>query len=153
MGLYNAAGARQTKAGLATTTPTPTALKTITNDTYESFRYPGEKSGEGTGKRLKWRAGQTIPQTEFDAAFPAATITSVTGTAHAAGGDTITVHGTNLDGVTDVQVGGTSCTGENVVDPQTVTAVAPAKATGTYAVSVTDDSGTATLAGALTVVA
>lgn len=152
MGLY-VGGARQTKAGLATTDPTPTPMKTITSDVHESFRYPGENSGEGTGRRLKWRAGQTIPQSEIDAAFPAATISSVTGTAHAAGGDTITVHGTNLDGVTDVQVGGTSCTGEHVVDPQTVTAVAPAKAAGTYTVSVTDDSGTASKTNALTVVA
>jgi hypothetical protein len=153
MGLYDENGDRITKSGLATTDPTPVPMKTITNDVVESFRYPGESSGEGTGRRLKWRAGQTVPQSEIDAAFPAATITSVTGTAHAAGGDTITIHGTNLDGVTAATVGGTACTNVQVVDPQTVTAVAPPKAAGPYTVAVTDDSGTASLPNGLTVVA
>jgi hypothetical protein len=57
-----------------------------------------------------------------------------------------------LDGVTAVQVGGTAGTAVTVVNPSTVTFVAPAKAAGTYTITATDDSGTVTETTAITYV-
>lgn len=154
MGLYNAAGTRLTTSSILTTAYAPPARdvkKSITVDVYESFHLPGESSGEGTGRRLKFRAGSVHKQGEIDDAFPVATITSVSPTAAAAaGGTAITITGTYLDGVTAGALGGTALTSVVVVSPTRVTAVTPAKSAGTYALTLTDDSGTATLAAAIT---
>lgn len=149
--LENAAGTVQTKAGLAKTTWTdPDPWLVITNDTYERFQLPGSST---PARRLKWRAGQKVRTSDFDAAWPAATVTSVTpATGPAAGGTAVTIKGTNLKGSTGATIG-VAVTSYVVVDDYTATAVTGATTAGVKTATVTDDSGTsAALAAAYTYV-
>jgi hypothetical protein len=58
--------------------------------------------------------------------FGAPTVSGVTpSSGPAAGGNTVTIHGTNLTGVTGVKFGATAATGVTVVNSTTITAVAP----------------------------
>ncbi len=59
-----------------------------------------------------------------------------------AGGNTVTITGTNLTGVTGVSFGATPATGFTFVSDTTVTATAPPGAVGTVGVSVTTPDGT-----------
>ncbi len=81
-------------------------------------------------------------------AQPAPTLVSMTPhTALAdAGGDAVTFVGTYLTTATGATIGGVAVTSFVVVNDTHVTAVTPAKATGTYNVVITTPSGTATLA-------
>ena len=81
----------------------------------------------------------------------ATTLASVTpSTGPVAGGTTITLSGTGLQGTTSVMVGDSPATSVHVLDPFTVTAVTPPGAAGLRSVSVTTPLGTATLSGAFT---
>lgn len=68
----------------------------------------------------------------------------------AAGGTAVTIKGDNLTGTTGVSLEGTAFTSVVVVDDETVTAVSPAKAAGTYDVVVTNANGSKTQADAFT---
>jgi formylglycine-generating enzyme required for sulfatase activity len=66
------------------------------------------------------------------------------------GGTSVTLTGVNFQGATAVAVGGVPTTSFQVVNATTITAVTPAGAAGSKAVSVTAPSGTASLPGAFT---
>jgi hypothetical protein len=158
MGVYNAAGVRQTRAGLPVTLfsdPDPWYVVTAAL-TKKSAYYGAEKDTQTEGSEVQILAypGQLVRRSTLDSWFLPADITGVspsTGVA-AAGGTTITLTGFGLDGVTAVQVGGTAATAVTVVSPSQVTFVAPAKAAGTYTITATDDSGTVTETTAITYV-
>jgi hypothetical protein len=158
MGVYNAAGVRQTRAGLPVTLfsdPDPWYVVTSAL-TKKSVFYGAEKETdtEGTEVQILAYPGQLVRKSTLDSWFVTADITGVSPNAGvaAAGGTTITLTGVGLDGVTAVQVGGTAGTAVTVVSPSKVTFVAPAKAAGTYTITATDDSGTITETTAITYV-
>jgi hypothetical protein len=64
--------------------------------------------------------------------------------ADTAGGDFVEITGTNFTGVISVTYGGTAATSYVVINSTTIYAVLPAKAAGTYAVAVTNASGSGT---------
>lgn len=65
-------------------------------------------------------------------------------------GGPATLHGQNFEGTTGVTVGGTAATAVTVVSDTEVTATFPAKTAGSYAVAITNATGTDTEAGAVT---
>lgn len=158
MGVYNAAGVRQTRAGLPVTLfsdPDPWYVVTAALTSKRAY-YGAEKDTdtEGTEVQILAYPGQLVRKSTLDSWFLFADVTGVSPNAGvaAAGGATITLTGVGLDGVTAVQVGGTAATAVVVVSPSKVTFTAPAKAAGTYTITVTDDSGTVTETNAITYV-
>ena len=82
---------------------------------------------------------------EFNGAAPAPapTITSISPvTGSAAGGNTLTITGTDFTGATAVTIGGVAASSFNVVNSTTITAVTPAHAAGAASVEVTTATGT-----------
>jgi lysophospholipase L1-like esterase len=63
------------------------------------------------------------------------------------GGDVLVITGTGFYGAPDVRIGGTSCTSVVILNTTTITCVSPAKAAGTYDLSVTIGFTTHTLTG------
>ena len=81
--------------------------------------------------------------------FP--TIISVTPTSGvAAGGTSFTITGTNLNGTTNVTVGGNQATNIVIVSPTSVTAVTPSGSAGSQTITLTTNIETATSANAFT---
>jgi hypothetical protein len=77
---------------------------------------------------------------------PAPTITSISPTSGpAAGGQTVTVNGTDFTGVTAVKFGSTPGTSVTVISSTQLTVVSPAHATGTVPIRVVTRSGTSPL--------
>lgn len=148
----NGADTARTKAAvLKHTWVDPDPILQLDEDIYEFYNEPGVAGV--TGKRLKWRSGDLVRTSVFDAAFPVATVTSITpATGPAAGGTAITIKGTNLRGSTGATVG-VAVTSYVVVNDTTATAVTGATTAGVKTATVTDDSGTsAALAAAYTYV-
>ena len=111
---------------------------------YETFTEPGSAEHEG-GRRLRFRDGQRVRQSEIDNMFATATITMIApNTGTAAGGDDVTITGTDLAGVEGVTFGGVAATNVTVVDDDTVTCTTPAGAVGPVDVVVLDDGGNVT---------
>lgn len=159
MTIKNAGGATQTKTGVmaSMTDVTPDANKVYRFDgvaqLYTAFTPDGASAVEGA-RKLALVPGRLYTKKQIDDLFPAATVTSITpntGLA-AAGGTVLTIKGQNLTGVTQVAFGGTNGTALSVVDENTVNITTPAKAAGTYAVAITDDSGIVTVNNAVTYV-
>jgi hypothetical protein len=155
MGVYNATGTRQTKAGLPVTAwVDPDPKFTVTARLVKKQPYYGAESGdkvEGTEEQILANAGDVVRQSDIDKWFTAADITSVTpATGGVAGGTVVTVRGTGLDGVTAVTFGGTAGTALTYVSPSEIRVTTPAKAAAVVAVVATDDSGTITEAAAFT---
>ena len=91
----------------------------------------------------------TFASTQIQAVTPAPTVTALSPThGIAAGGNTVTLTGTDLTGTTAVHFGANAATGVTVVNATTVTAVAPAGAAGsTVDVTATTPAGTSPIAG------
>jgi hypothetical protein len=106
---------------------------------YDGVDYPTQM------EQLRFRAGQIIRQSEWDAEFVDPTITSVSpATGAAAGGTTVTILGTGFSTGTTVAFGGTAGTSVSVKNAGKLTVVTPAKTAGEYDVTVTTAAGTAT---------
>ena len=119
------------------------AIKVLINvyeDTpYDHVLYPTQK------KQLKFRSGQVIKQSQWDAAFTEPTIKSVSpATGAAAGGTTVTITGTRFETGTTVTFGGTAATSVVVKSSTVLTCVTPAKTAGAYNVVATTSGGAAT---------
>lgn len=145
MTVKKADGTAVTKTSLDKTAFTAEDPEFVINDTvYSHTEMPGQPGK--LVKRKLFNQGQKVRQSEIDRAFPDAVISSITpATGPAAGGTTVTIHGTNLRGVSAVTFGGTAATAVTNVSETTATCVTPAKTAGTYNVVVTDDSGADTL--------
>jgi hypothetical protein len=130
----------------AETDPKIKVLIDVYKDTpYDGVDYPTQM------KQLAYRAGQIIPQSEWDAQFVDPTITSVSpATGAAAGGTVVTVVGSGFTTGATVAVGGTAGTSVSVKNDKKLTYVSPAKAAGTYSVTVTTAAGVATKTTAFT---
>lgn len=133
----------------AKTTTVPSTKLTVNEDIYETYNYAPYKSNFKTfdgERRLKWKAGQVIDQADLNAAYPAATLASISpATGAAAGGTPVTLTGVNFDGASGAAIGGVALTSFVVVNNTTITGVSGAHAAATVNVTVTDDSGTLTL--------
>jgi hypothetical protein len=158
MGLYNAAGARITKAAFPTSAVSDPEL-IVTQDVYatrrhdEGTRPTGSRDGvpEGSIKTLMFRAGAVVRQSQIDKLFPAATVATVSpATGLAAGGTVVTITGTNLDGVADVKFGATAGTNLKILTAETIQVTAPAHAAGAVNVVVGDEAGAVTKANGFT---
>ena len=155
MSIRNAAGAIQTKAVVLALMTDVTPDENIvyrfdgTAVLYKGVTYDGESTFEGHRSKA-FIPGQLYTKPQFEAHFPAATFTEAYETAlgagggvgalAAAGGDAVTIIGTNLDGVTGVTFGGTAATSVVVVNSTKVTCVSPAKAAGAHAIVIIDDA-------------
>ncbi|MEU6755989.1 IPT/TIG domain-containing protein [Streptomyces sp. NPDC046685] len=144
MGLYKTNGQRITKAAFPATAVTDAPMR-ITEDVYYSEPYgPGDGQPEGSKRHLLYQAGTVVPQSVIDRLFTAATITSITpATGPAAGGTTITIKGTNLDGVSAVNFAAAAGTELRVVSATQLTVKTPA-GTGAVNVVASDDAGSVT---------
>ncbi|GHE31480.1 hypothetical protein GCM10017673_37770 [Streptosporangium violaceochromogenes] len=136
-------------AALFTPVTDPDPLIKATVAIHEKFDQDGANPAfPYDGKRLKFRAGQTIRTSDLEGCYPAATIDTITpATGPAAGGTAITIKCTNATPGSTVTIGGTAATSITVVDAQTITCVSPAKTAGTHNVVVTTDAGPVTKTG------
>jgi hypothetical protein len=102
----------------------------------------------GTYAGQTGRGGSITPKAPYPNAVSPPVVTRVSpNTGLAAGGTAVTISGWNLTGATAVTFGGTAATAVVVVDPSTITATAPAKASGTYDVVVTTPRGSSPTGG------
>jgi hypothetical protein len=141
----------QTPGGsvLESVTDTDPQVKVLIN-VYEKTPYDGVDFPTQM-EQLRFRAGQVIRQSEWDAEFVDPTITSVSpATGAAAGGFTVTVLGSNFTTGATVSVEGAAGTSVSVKNGGKLTFVAPAKTAGAYDVTVTTAAGAATKTDALT---
>ncbi|MET8717343.1 IPT/TIG domain-containing protein [Streptomyces sp. NPDC004735] len=145
MGLYRANGQRITKAGFPAVTVADTP-KRVTENVYQTEPYGrGDSRPEGSRRHLLYEAGDVVPQSAIDRLFTAATIATVTpATGPAAGGTTVTITGTNLDGVSAVNFGATAGTELTVASATELRIKTPAGAAGAVSVVLVDDAGNVT---------
>ena len=131
-----------TAVSFGTTSSTSISVKSDTSVVAVS---PAEAAG--TVDITVTTAGGTSAKSAADqftyAPIPAPTVTSVSpGGGNIAGGQTVTVTGTNLTGATGVMFGKTAGTSVTVASATSLTVVAPAEAAGTVDVTVTTGGGT-----------
>jgi hypothetical protein len=155
MALYDEDGNRIDKADFpAEPLPAdPDPELRVTAQVFRSAPYPGpgETNPDGTLFELAYNPGDRIRQSQIDALYGAATVSSVApAVGPAAGGTVVTVTGTNLTGVSKVTFGGTAGTNLTAVSGTQVKVTAPAHAAGAVDVVVSDDSGDVTKTGAFT---
>lgn len=104
-------------------------------------------------RQLKFRAGQIIKTSEWNACFPDAVISVVSpATGAAAGGTRVTVTGSGFTPDTTVSVGGVAATSVVVNTPSQIACTTGAHAAGVVSVAVTTDASTITKATAFTYV-
>jgi hypothetical protein len=126
-----------------TTEESTTVIRTVNEDIFQKFTQDGG-AFEGATKLL-YHDGQEVPESEIDALFKVATITTISPeTGPAAGGTVVTIDGTNLAGVEGVTFGGTAGTALQRVSNTRIKITTPAKAAAAYNVVVLDDSGNVT---------
>ncbi len=156
MTFRNASGTVLTKTAflaLAPVEPTPEAKYRLTAPIYETYSLNGEKPGTNfeSGKRLLFKTGDVLTQTQIDNLFQAAGVATVSPASGPAAGNTvITVTGTNLAGASGITVGGVACTEFTVLSNTQVRGKTGAHAAGAVSVVVADDSGPATKAAGFT---
>lgn len=150
MTMYRANGTQITKATaatLVTAVPVTDPEVRATEHLYEGVRADGTIFPPQR-RRLKFRAGQIIKQSQLDACFPLPAIASISpATGPAAGNTLVTIKGANFTPGTTVTFGGTAAGSVTVVDEATLTCRTPAKAAGAVDVVVTNDAGAATRTG------
>lgn len=154
MTAYREDGTRITKAAFPSTSyADPDPIHRIDADVYEGFALTSSTRGYDAGRRLKFKAGAHVRQSEINKMFVTATVTAVDpASGPAAGGTAVTITGDEFAGVTGVTIGGVAATAVTVVNDTTVTCTTPAGTAGAKDVAVTDDSGTSTLTGGYTYV-
>lgn len=135
---------------LATPVDPPEAEFTLDEDIYETYRYGTETEAEA-GRRLLFGAGRRVKQSQIDALYQQASISTLSpATGPAAGGTVVDINGTNLTGVEGVTFGGAAATDVQVVSATRVRATTPAHAAGAVDVVVSDDAGDVTKTGGFT---
>ncbi|MER6109376.1 IPT/TIG domain-containing protein [Streptomyces hirsutus] len=151
MGLYRENGQRITKAAFPAVTVSDLP-KRVTENVYQTEPYGrGDGRPEGSRRHLLYEAGDVVPQSVIDRLFTAATISAITpATGPAAGGTTVTITGTHLDGVSAVNFGATAGTELKVVSATELRVKAPAGAAGAVNVVLADDAGNVTRTGGFT---
>lgn len=150
MTLYGANGSQLTKSQAEAKTedvPVTDPVVEVTEHLYEGFR-PEGTAFPPSGRRLKFYEGQLIRQSQLDALFPDATITSITpAEGPVEGGTAVTIRGTNFtptSAANAVTFGGANATNIKVLDETTITCTTPARTAGEQDVVVTTDAGSVT---------
>ena len=145
MGLYKEDGARIKKSAFPATAVTDPQMR-ITEDVYETKAYgPGDGRPEGSRHHLLYQVGTVVPQSEIDRLYTAATIaTVVPATGAVAGNTTVTITGTNLDGVSAVNFGATPGTALKILSSTQIQVKTPAASAGAVGVTVAADAGNVT---------
>jgi hypothetical protein len=137
---------------LITAVPEKEPMVTVTIPVYE-LTTPSGTNYPPISRRLKWRTGQVIKRSEWDAAFPAATVASVSPpTGGIAGGTSVTIKGSGFTPGSTVTFAGGAATNISVINDGRITCKTPAHAAGAADVAVTSDAGTATKTGGFTYV-
>jgi hypothetical protein len=153
MALYGANGAQLTKtqaAGTTATVPVTDPVVRVTENLYEGSRFDGTSFPESR-RELRFPKDALVHQSLLDGCFPDATIASVfPANGVAAGGDSVTIRGTDFTPGSTVTFGGTAATSVVVVDERTITCKSALHAAGAVAVAVTTDAGAATKANGFT---
>lgn len=151
MGLFLEDGTRVTKATVSTTAD-PDPLVTLDTDLYHRADYGrNDPNPAGSIHTLYARAGKVMRQSEVDALFPPAEVTSIFPADGAAtGGTLVTIRGRHLDGVTAVTFDGAAGTNLTIVDDDELEVTTPAGTAGPADVVLTDDGGDTTVAGGYT---
>lgn len=102
-------------------------------------------------RQLKFRQGQIILTSQWNACFPNAKFGGISpATGVAAGGTHVTITGTGFTPDTTVTIGGSAATSIVVLSPTQLTCITPAHAAGAVNVVVTTDAGAVTATGAFT---
>ena len=153
-------GGAQLTVSVATPPPAGTALRII--DKQGSGAVSGTfaglpegsvfSAGGGAAFRINYAAG-TGNDVVLTAIAPPTVTTVAPAAGPAAGGQSVTITGTNLTGATAVRFGGTAATAFTVDSATQITATTPAHAAGAVAVAVTTPGGTGSKANAYTYVA
>lgn len=116
-------------------------------------RFTPDGAGFESSSKLLFHEGQTVKQSDIDALFATATVTTISpNSGVAAGGTNVTITGTNLAGCSGVTFGGSAATNFKVVSNTRITCTTPAHATGAVAVVTKDDAGDVTTASGFTYV-
>jgi len=140
-----------TKAELAAKTQQTTPDRVFTEPVFQAFTHEGAKYE--SAKRVVFVPGSRLTQDQFDALFATATVTDVDpAEGDIAGGDVVTITGTNLGGVEAVTFGGVEGTGLKRLSDEQVQVTTPAGEAGAVDVVVADDSGNVTVEGGFTYV-
>ncbi|GIH95420.1 IPT/TIG domain-containing protein [Planobispora siamensis] len=112
---------------------------------YDNVEFPTQM------RQLRFREGQIIRQSEWDAEFAAPTIAAVSpATGPAAGGTVITITGSGFTADAAVTVDGVAATAVDVDTATKLKCTTPAGSAGPADVVVTTAGGSATKAGAFT---
>ncbi|MFC6883509.1 IPT/TIG domain-containing protein [Actinomadura yumaensis] len=153
MSLVRSNGTPVTKAGLGTyftTVPVTDPLIKIKETLYELERDDGT-TFPPRRRAIRFRAGQVIRTSELLAEFPDPAVTSIApATGPAAGGTAVQIRGANFTPGSVPKVGDVACTNIVVVNEELITCKTGAHAAGAVPVTVTTDSGTASLTAGFT---
>jgi hypothetical protein len=132
-----------------TTEESTTVLREVTEDIFQKFTQDGG-AFEGATKLL-FHDGQLVPESEINALFATATVTSISpASGTTTGGTVVTISGTNLAGVEGVTFGGTAGTALQRISSTQIKITTPAKAAAAYNVVVQDDAGDVTVTSGYT---
>lgn len=131
-------------ASLVSAAPNSDPPLVVATDVYQSRIPDGTGGYPAQEKVLLFRAGQTIKTSVWNAAFPKATIASITPATGAHGSTTpVTVTGTGFTPGTTLHVGGNAVTSVTVQSPTQLTCTVPtASGAGAADVTITNDGGT-----------
>ncbi|NEW73754.1 IPT/TIG domain-containing protein [Streptomyces rhizosphaericus] len=142
MGLYRQDGTRITKAAFPAATLDDPPVR-VTEDIYVSEPYGrGDGQPEGSKRFLLYQAGTIVLRSAVDRLFNPAVIDSINpATGPATGGTTVTIKGSNLDGVSAVSFGDMGGTDLRVRSTVELTVKTPPGVAGTVDVELVDDSG------------
>lgn len=146
-GVYRADGTTRltasAAASLVSAAPNADPPLVVAEDIYQD-RVPDGTVYPANERVLLFNQGQIVKTSAWNAAFPKATIGSITPATGAHGSTTaVTVTGTNFTPGTTLHVGGAAVTGVTVLSPTQLTCTVPtASGAGAADVTVTNDGGT-----------
>ncbi len=116
----------------------------FTEPVYETYNQEGATKHE-KNRRLRFRTGEEILEADLQAEYTTATVTGISpATGAAAGGTTVTLTGTNLQGTTGVTIGGVATDQFKIISDTKISCRTGAHAAGAVNVVVADDAGNVT---------
>jgi len=153
VGIFKQDGSRLAKTAWPTSAVDPLDVpKVLTENLYDTRDYGrNDPVPEGSIKRLLLPVGAIVTQRWINAQYPLATVAAVTpDTGAAAGGEVVTITGTELDGVTSVTFDGVAGTALEIVSSEEIKVTTPAGTAGPADIVLVDDAGNVTEAAGFT---
>jgi hypothetical protein len=130
--------------------PSNDPLLLISADIYET-RVPDGTEYPAEEKILKFEAGEVVPTSKWNAAWPTPTVTAITpATGVHTATTAVTVTGTGFTPGTAMHVGGAAVTSVTVISPNELTCTVPTGSAGAADVTITTDTGTTDLGNIFT---